>query len=165
VNFATSKYLTVKSMMFPHHNIHKFTWTSDGKVHNQINHIWIDRREHSNVLQIFVICSTSLRILLGCNFGSQCTVMKKKLKHKHTVWCHWKLYYSSCFSDGNLNHERYTIFKHHTPSFRRHSIEKSNLMWYQHDGYSVHKANVTCSVLNRSLDWSYWTKNLAFSFY
>jgi hypothetical protein len=32
VNFATSKNLRVKSMMFPHRNIHKYTWTSpDGK--------------------------------------------------------------------------------------------------------------------------------------
>jgi exonuclease III len=28
VNFATSKNLTVKSTMFRHRNIHKFTWTS-----------------------------------------------------------------------------------------------------------------------------------------
>jgi endonuclease/exonuclease/phosphatase family metal-dependent hydrolase len=27
INFATSKNLTVKSTMFPNHNIHKFTWT------------------------------------------------------------------------------------------------------------------------------------------
>jgi hypothetical protein len=33
--FATSKNLIVKSTMFPHRNIHKFTWTSpDGKTHN-----------------------------------------------------------------------------------------------------------------------------------
>jgi hypothetical protein len=33
VNFVTSKNLTVKSTMFPHCNIHKFTWTSpDGKT-------------------------------------------------------------------------------------------------------------------------------------
>jgi hypothetical protein len=37
VNFATSKNLIVKSMMFSHHNIHKFTWTSPGgKTDNQI---------------------------------------------------------------------------------------------------------------------------------
>jgi hypothetical protein len=35
VNCATSKNLRVKSTMFPHHNIHKCTWTSpDGKTHN-----------------------------------------------------------------------------------------------------------------------------------
>jgi hypothetical protein len=40
VNFAASKNLVVKSTMFPHRNIHKYTWTSpDGKTHNQINHI------------------------------------------------------------------------------------------------------------------------------
>jgi hypothetical protein len=48
VNFATSKNLVVKSTMFPHRNIHKYTWTSpDGKTHNQIDHILIDRRWYS----------------------------------------------------------------------------------------------------------------------
>jgi hypothetical protein len=38
VNFATSKNLYVKDMMFPYRNIHKYTWTSpDGKTHNQID--------------------------------------------------------------------------------------------------------------------------------
>jgi hypothetical protein len=45
VNFATSKNLRVKSTMFPHHNIHKYSWTSpDGKTHSEIDHILIDRR-------------------------------------------------------------------------------------------------------------------------
>jgi endonuclease/exonuclease/phosphatase family metal-dependent hydrolase len=51
VNFATSKNLVVKSTMFPHCSIHKYTWTSpDGKTHNQIDHILIDRRQHSSIL-------------------------------------------------------------------------------------------------------------------
>jgi endonuclease/exonuclease/phosphatase family metal-dependent hydrolase len=45
VNFATSKNLIVKSTTFPHHNIHKHTWTSpDGVTHNQIDHVLIDKR-------------------------------------------------------------------------------------------------------------------------
>jgi hypothetical protein len=39
INFATTTNLIVKSTMFPHRNIHKYTWTSsDGKPH-----ILIDR--------------------------------------------------------------------------------------------------------------------------
>jgi endonuclease/exonuclease/phosphatase family metal-dependent hydrolase len=52
VNSATSESLIVKSAMFPHRNIHKFTWSSDGKAHNQIDHILIDRRRHSSVLDV-----------------------------------------------------------------------------------------------------------------
>jgi hypothetical protein len=44
VNFATSKNLIVKSTIFSHRNIHKYTWTfPDGNTYNQIDHILIDR--------------------------------------------------------------------------------------------------------------------------
>jgi len=37
VNFTTSKNLVVKSRMFPHRNIHKYTWTSpDGKTRTRL---------------------------------------------------------------------------------------------------------------------------------
>jgi hypothetical protein len=53
VNFATSTNLMVKSMMFPHRNTHKFTWMSpDGMTCNQIDHILIDRRWHSSILDV-----------------------------------------------------------------------------------------------------------------
>jgi hypothetical protein len=53
VNVATSKHLRVKNTMFPHRNIHKYTWTSpDGKPHNQISHILADRRRQSNILDV-----------------------------------------------------------------------------------------------------------------
>jgi hypothetical protein len=53
VNSATSKNLRVKSTIFPHRNIYKYSWTSsDGKTHNQIDHILVDRRRHSNVLDV-----------------------------------------------------------------------------------------------------------------
>jgi hypothetical protein len=53
VNFATSKYLPVKSTMFLHCKIHKVTWTPpNGKTHSQIDHILIDRRWHSSLLDV-----------------------------------------------------------------------------------------------------------------
>ena len=39
--------------MFSHRNIRKYTWTSpDGKNHNQIYHILLDRRRHSSILDV-----------------------------------------------------------------------------------------------------------------
>jgi len=53
VNFVTSKNLVVNSTMFPHRNIHKYTWTSPaGKTHNQIEHVLIDRRWHSSIMDV-----------------------------------------------------------------------------------------------------------------
>jgi hypothetical protein len=53
VNFAKSKNIAVKSRIFAHRNIIKFTWTSpDGKSHNHIDHILIERRRHSNALDV-----------------------------------------------------------------------------------------------------------------
>jgi len=55
VNFATSENLVVKSTMFPHRNIHNYSWTSpDGNTHNQIDHILIDRRWESRI-QIYKV--------------------------------------------------------------------------------------------------------------
>jgi hypothetical protein len=43
----------LKSMMFPHWNIHKYTWTSPGgKTHNQTDYIFIARRWHSSILDV-----------------------------------------------------------------------------------------------------------------
>jgi hypothetical protein len=53
VNFATSKNLVVKSTMFPHRSVHKYTWTSpDGQTNNQIDHVLTDRRQHSSILDV-----------------------------------------------------------------------------------------------------------------
>jgi hypothetical protein len=39
--------------MFQHRNIHKYTWTSpDRQTHNQIDNILIDRRWHSNIIDV-----------------------------------------------------------------------------------------------------------------
>jgi hypothetical protein len=43
LNIVISKNLTVKGTMFPHCNIHKYTWISpDGNTQNQIDHILLD---------------------------------------------------------------------------------------------------------------------------
>ena len=53
VNFATLKGLVLNGTIFPHRDIHMYTWTSpDRKTHNQIDHILIDRRWHSSILDV-----------------------------------------------------------------------------------------------------------------
>jgi hypothetical protein len=53
VNFAISKNLVAESTMFPHSKIHKYTWTSpDGKTHSPIDHILVDRKRQSSVLDV-----------------------------------------------------------------------------------------------------------------
>jgi hypothetical protein len=53
VNSATFKNITVKSTVFPHCNIHKYTCTSpDGETDNQTDHILVDGQRHSNVLDV-----------------------------------------------------------------------------------------------------------------
>jgi hypothetical protein len=39
--------------MFQHCNIHKYAWTfPDKKTHNQSDHILVDMRRHSNILDV-----------------------------------------------------------------------------------------------------------------
>jgi hypothetical protein len=53
VNLATSKYLVAKAKIFPHRNIHLYIWTClDRKTQNQNDHIFIDRRWDSNLLDV-----------------------------------------------------------------------------------------------------------------
>jgi hypothetical protein len=52
VNFAASKNLIVKSATFPHRDILN-TWAySDGVTRNQIDHVLIDKRRYSNILDV-----------------------------------------------------------------------------------------------------------------
>jgi endonuclease/exonuclease/phosphatase family metal-dependent hydrolase len=53
VNFATSKNLTVENTMFPivtFTNLLEYILTH--KPHDQIDHILVDRRRHSNILDV-----------------------------------------------------------------------------------------------------------------
>jgi hypothetical protein len=50
-------------MMFPHRNVHTFTWISpDEKTHNQIEHILRDRTWHSSILDV---CSGQQTVILA----------------------------------------------------------------------------------------------------
>ena len=53
ITFAISKNLLVKSTYFEHKDIHKYTWVSpDGKTLNQIDHVLVDRRRHTNIMDV-----------------------------------------------------------------------------------------------------------------
>ena len=39
--------------MCPYRNFHKYTWTDrDGKTHNQIDHVWIERKQHTSISDV-----------------------------------------------------------------------------------------------------------------
>jgi hypothetical protein len=76
VNFATSKNLVVKSTMFPHRKIHKYTLTF-GKTHNQIDHVVVDRRRQSNILNV--------RSFRGADCDTDHYLMAAKLRGRLSV--------------------------------------------------------------------------------
>jgi len=53
VSVATQKNLVVKNTMFPQWNFNEYTWISpDRMIHNQIDHLMIDRRWHLSILDL-----------------------------------------------------------------------------------------------------------------
>jgi hypothetical protein len=60
------------------HGIHKYTWTSpDGKTHNQIDHILIDRRRHSRILDV--------RSFRGADYDSDHYLVVAKVRERLAV--------------------------------------------------------------------------------
>ena len=65
-------------MNIPHRNIHKYTWTSpDGKTHNQIDHILMDRRRRSSILDV--------RSFRGSNCDTDHYLVVAKLRERLAV--------------------------------------------------------------------------------
>ncbi|XP_050439094.1 uncharacterized protein LOC126844740 [Adelges cooleyi] len=53
IHFATSKEFTISSTYFPRKDIYKSTWISpNGRVHNQIDHIVINKRHASSIRKV-----------------------------------------------------------------------------------------------------------------
>ena len=78
VNLAASKNLVFRSTMFPHRNIHKYTWTSpDVQTYNQIYHILINRRWHLSMLNV--------RCFRGADCDTDHSLVVAKVREKLAV--------------------------------------------------------------------------------
>jgi hypothetical protein len=65
-------------MMFPHRNVRKYNWTSpDEKTHNQTDHILIDRRWNSNILDVWY--------LTGADYDTGHYLMVAKIRERWAV--------------------------------------------------------------------------------
>jgi hypothetical protein len=89
VNFVAYENSTVKSTMFPHRNIHKYTWLSPGwKTHNHIDHILIERRNQSSVLDVrsfkAVYCDSD-NYLVVAKVRERLTVNKQRSHRFHAA--------------------------------------------------------------------------------
>ncbi|XP_015377026.1 PREDICTED: craniofacial development protein 2-like [Diuraphis noxia] len=74
IHFATSQELTISSTYFPRKDIHKYTWVSpNGRVHNQIDHIMINKR-HASCIRKF-----NLRLSTKWN------MVKKSTREKYNI--------------------------------------------------------------------------------
>jgi endonuclease/exonuclease/phosphatase family metal-dependent hydrolase len=75
VNFALSKNMFIGSTKFNHKIIHKTTWkSSDGKNETQIDHLLIDKRHLSNLMDIRLYRGTNIEsdhYLVGIKAKSQ----------------------------------------------------------------------------------------------
>ena len=78
IDFALGKGMSVSSTKFQHKNIHKATWNSpDGVTHNQIDHVLIDRRHGSDILDV--------RSYRGADADSDHLLVRVKYKQRISI--------------------------------------------------------------------------------
>jgi hypothetical protein len=78
VNYATSKHQIFKSTTRPHRDIHKHTWTSpDGVTHNQTDHVLINKRRYSSILDV--------QFFRGADCDIDCYLVVEKLRERISV--------------------------------------------------------------------------------
>jgi endonuclease/exonuclease/phosphatase family metal-dependent hydrolase len=74
-DFSVTRNLVISSTMFPHKKIHKETWISpDGLTRNQIDHVMIDARHASNIIDV--------RSYRGADCDSDHFIVKIKYKQR-----------------------------------------------------------------------------------
>jgi hypothetical protein len=73
--------------MVPHRNIHKYTWTSpDVKTHNQIDHNLVDKRRHSNILDVLSYRAAdyeTVHYLMDAEVRERLAVNKQRSQRSH----------------------------------------------------------------------------------
>jgi len=73
IQFASSHNAIVSSTTFQHKDIHNMTWRSpDGKVHNQIDHVVVNRR--------YARCITDVRSQRGADVGTDHYLVRIKFR-------------------------------------------------------------------------------------
>ena len=81
VDFATGHNLAIGSTCFKHKNIHKATWKSpDGQTFNQIDHVMIDGRHISNLLDVRTYRGANIdsdHYMVACKIRARISTVKQ----------------------------------------------------------------------------------------
>jgi len=78
VTFASNKNMVISSTMFPHKDIHKYTWISPcGWIRNKIYHVLVDTQIRSNVIDV--------RNMRGCSAISEHFLVRVKIHFRISV--------------------------------------------------------------------------------